>query len=563
MQSGACGSWRSGGGGGLRRLARSGGARVLCRALCTAVAVSAASAGAAQAAVPTTYQDFAYSTAVTSGPTADKPQSKLWYQDGSWWSLMLSPADNTVHIFELRTDHTWRDTGTVVDSRSASTGDALWDDATGKLYVASRAASSSAKLVRLSYNRTTRTYSIDAGFPVTITPGGSESITIAKDSTGKLWATYTRGNQVWVTHSTTSDTTWVAPFNPPVADPNVTSDDISSVITMRGKIGVMWSDQLSQSFRFVTHTDGAPDTADGWGPLERPLAGTRLADDHINIKNIVSDADGRIFAAIKTSLGDDPSDPTTGALIVLLERSSAGVWTPHTFSTVADDQTRPMVLLDQTNQQIYVFATWPVGGGSIYYKSSPLSNISFGPGRGTKFITWTGARIDNASSTKQPVSAATGMVVLASDAPNFRYYHAEMSLGASAPSDTTAPSVPTGLRATVASSTRVDLAWSASTDNVGVTGYRVFRNGAQIGTPATTSFSDTTAAPGTTYNYTVAAVDAAGNASVQSAGVPATTPGGQTTSGVTLHGSSFAANLTASSLTIPAPAGAQPGDVEV
>jgi len=91
----------------------------------------------------------------------------------------------------------------------------------------------------------------------------------------------------------------------------------------------------------------------------------------------------------------------------------------------------------------------------------------------------------------------------------------------------------------------------------------VFRNGAQIGTPATTSFSDTTAAPGTTYNYTVAAVDAAGNASVQSAGVPATTPGGQTTSGVTLHGSSFAANLTASSLTIPAPAGAQPGDVEV
>ena len=282
----------------VQRIAGSRRRRMLRRAFCTGVALSAVYAGAAQAAVPTTFQDFAYSSSVTSGPTADKPQSKLWYQDGSWWSLMLSPADNAVHIFELRADHTWRDTGTVVDSRASSTGDALWDEATGKLYVASRASSSSAKLIRLSYASATRTYSVDAGFPATISPGGSESITIAKDSTGKLWATFTRQNKVWVTHSTTSDTTWTAAFNPPVADPNITSDDISSVITMQGKIGVMWSDQLSQSFRFVTHTDGAPDTAAGWGPLERPLAGTRLADDHINLKNIVSDADGRIFAAV-------------------------------------------------------------------------------------------------------------------------------------------------------------------------------------------------------------------------------------------------------------------------
>ena len=121
---------------------------------------------------------------------------------------MLSPSDNLVHIFELRADHTWRDTGTVVDNRSNSTGDALWDGATGKLYVASRAPSSAARLVRLSYNAATRTYAVDGGFPVAISPGGSESITIAKDSTGKLWATYTRQSQVWVTHSTTSDATW-------------------------------------------------------------------------------------------------------------------------------------------------------------------------------------------------------------------------------------------------------------------------------------------------------------------------------------------------------------------
>jgi hypothetical protein len=390
--------------------------------VCLALTLSALLGGAAQAALSTTYQDFFY-TSVTSNPTADKPQSKLWFQDGAWWSLMLSPSDNVVHIFELRADHTWRDTGTVVDDRSNSMGDALWDGDANKLYVASRAASSPARLVRLSYSPTTRSYSVDAGFPVNISPGGSESITIAKDSTGKLWATFTRQSQVWVTHSTTSDTSWTAPFNPPVGDTAITSDDISSVVTMRGKIGVIWSDQLSQSFRFVTHVDGAPDTADGWGALEKPLAGTRLADDHINIKNIVSDDDGRLYAAIKTSLGDDPTDPSTGALVALLVRTNAGDWSSHTFGTLADDHTRPMVLLDETNRQIYLFATWPVGGGSIYYKTSPMNDISFPSGRGTEFMTWPGARIDDASSTKQPVNARSGIVVLASDRYAFRYYH--------------------------------------------------------------------------------------------------------------------------------------------
>jgi chitodextrinase len=94
---------------------------------------------------------------------------------------------------------------------------------------------------------------------------------------------------------------------------------------------------------------------------------------------------------------------------------------------------------------------------------------------------------------------------------------------APAPTDTTAPSVPTGLAATPAS-TQVSLAWNASTDDTGVAGYRVRRNGTQIATPVTRSFVDTGLTTATTYTYTVAAVDAAGNVSNQSPGVSATTP---------------------------------------
>jgi glucose/arabinose dehydrogenase len=98
--------------------------------------------------------------------------------------------------------------------------------------------------------------------------------------------------------------------------------------------------------------------------------------------------------------------------------------------------------------------------------------------------------------------------------------------------DLAPPSVPTGLAAMAASSTAVDLTWTASTDDVGVAGYRIYRDGAQIGTSAATAYADAGLAPAETYTYAVAAYDAAGNASAQSATASATTraaPGPDTT----------------------------------
>ena len=57
--------------------------------------------------------------------------------------------------------------------------------------------------------------------------------------------------------------------------------------------------------------------------------------------------------------------------------------------------------------------------------------------------------------------------------------------------DTTPPSVPTNVTATATSATAITIAWTASTDNVGVAGYKIFRAGNQIGTSVTTTYSDT------------------------------------------------------------------------
>ena len=92
--------------------------------------------------------------------------------------------------------------------------------------------------------------------------------------------------------------------------------------------------------------------------------------------------------------------------------------------------------------------------------------------------------------------------------------------------DTTPPSVPTGLTGTAASSTQINLSWTASTDDVGVAGYTVYVNNVALTTTTATSFQHTGLTPGATYSYQVSAFDAAGNNSAPTAAVSVRTSKG-------------------------------------
>jgi chitodextrinase len=90
-------------------------------------------------------------------------------------------------------------------------------------------------------------------------------------------------------------------------------------------------------------------------------------------------------------------------------------------------------------------------------------------------------------------------------------------------SDATPPSTPTNLSATGVSSSEIDLSWNAATDNVGVTGYKIFASGVFIATTSGMTYKSTNLVAGATYSYNVAAYDAAGNTSPQSTSANATT----------------------------------------
>lgn len=421
-------------------------ATLLACAVATLGAVAVPTAEAATSDVGYQGPSFAGVTA----PTAEKPESKLWFNDGRWWASMFAPASGTWHIFYLdraSTPETWVDTGTAIDNRANTLSDTLWDN--GKLYVAShvKAASSTtsqtgqpSRLYRYSYDATSKTYSLDAGFPTAINNVSSETLTLDRDSAGRLWTTWTQGAQVMANVTSTGDQ-WGTPIVLPVSfATGLDPDDISTIVAFAGKIGVMWSSQSNSAVYFSFRNSADP--VNTWSPtVAVTVPGSGQADDHLNIKQLQADAAGRVFAVIKTSLDKAGA---TAPQIVVVGRSSTGGWSRATFGTVADCHTRPILMLDSTNNLVRIYATAPDTGcsftgaaGTIFEKTSPMSSLSFTSGRGTPVIRDAASlNLNNASSSKQTVNAASGVVVLASNDVTKRYWFSDESLGStvSAPS---------------------------------------------------------------------------------------------------------------------------------
>jgi len=373
---------------------------------------------------------FKPTEACPAGPTAAKTQSKLWFNDGAWWGILFDGSSEEYHIYRYDgATEGWSDTGTLVDGRNTSRADILWDNP--HLYVVGAGTEAglkrdSARFLRYTYEPSTERYSLDEGFPVTITEGGTEAISVAKDTTGNLWATYTQGGEqrrVYVTHTLGGDASrWVDPFVPPLRGTTVSSDDVSGIVAFGSRIGLMWANQYDESGNsgvyFATHRDGEPD--DAWRS-DNPVLKPEMANDHINLK---ADSEGRIFAATKTRRDriDRDMDAPYGVLWV---RDRDGTWTSHVYSRVRDFYTRSLVLIDQERRRLYIFATSPTcSGGKIYYKGTDLDDISFEDGRGTLFMQGAeGMKIGDATSTKQNLDGDVGAMVVASSTTGRYYYN--------------------------------------------------------------------------------------------------------------------------------------------
>lgn len=377
-----------------------------------------------------TFRDHLFDPKTVPSPTASKSQSKLWFAHGAWWGLLHEAVTDELHIYRLESDGSrWLDTGTLVDERPLARGDAL---AVGdQLYVATagrRARPADAvRLVRFTFGD--GAYRLDPDFPIPLSESGVESVVLVRDTKERLWITYTFERRVWVRASEGDDHHWGPAFTPAVQGTTVALDDIAALVSFGDAIGLMWSNQDVDMVLFSVHRDADP--VDTWSAVEVVSRGEKQPDDHINMK---ADADGRVYAALKTSLDTLPNANPLAPQIVLAIREGDGDWRENVVARLKDRHTRPIVLIDEQRREVYVVATSPANGGAIYYKRSSLDNVSFETGLGSLLVGGAAdLKISNATSSKQSLRFDSGLVVLASDNSTARYVHGVLKTGGTGP----------------------------------------------------------------------------------------------------------------------------------
>ncbi|WP_125185387.1 T9SS type A sorting domain-containing protein [Botryobacter ruber] len=301
--------------------------------------------------------------------TADKPQSKVWSYDGKHWAVLANEAGT--HVWRL--DGTsWTKVLTIASSTSPRADCKVVDNVVHILLF--RGSSADSYLLSLEYVPGLQTYKLWSRRPEKIDlplQEGVETATMDIDGTGRMWIAHDGKHDVYVQWSDPPYKTWSAPIT--IAT-GITDDDISGIIAMPDKIGVLWSNQNTKRFGFKTHANGAAPTA--WSADEVPASqsaldvGKGMADDHLNMAVA---SDGTLYCAVKTSY-DEPGYPK----LALLVRRPQGTW-DDLYRITSTEGTRPIVLLNETFGKMKVVYTSAERGGRLVYRESALSKIAFSP----------------------------------------------------------------------------------------------------------------------------------------------------------------------------------------
>jgi hypothetical protein len=497
------------------RRTRGLGLLVVAVALATGGVTAATAETATQ---PQTFQGSGYSPAYTDPPTGGENQSKLWFHADAWWALLVEPTGRSVRVFELMPDHTWRPTSAVVNADAGDVGDALRDG--DAVHVATRSSDASLFYVNLSFDAAARDYRVAAPVLVTTRNSGSPP-TIAKDAAGALWVGYATSTNVVVIPSTDGGLTWGRVTTLATGGPGGALE-AGALVSYDDRVGMLWSDQATGSFRFASHRAGEDPTA--W-TQEVAVSGPNVADNHVRLGRIPGAEGDTLVAVVKTAHGDPIGNPAAGQIAVLV-RAPGGQWSSHPVSSVEDGLNDPILQVDLATRTLHVLASY---NDSIISKTSSLDTIAFPPGTGTTLVNGTGHQLSNPTGTKDPVDGRSGLVVLASDWHSQTYRHAELPLGppAADPGDQVPPTSPPTVQAQVFSSESVALSWTAASDGdrwvpaargVPVAGYVVARDGVELATVTSTGMRDQLPAVPETEDprviqYSVTAVDASGNRS--------------------------------------------------
>ena len=363
--------------------------------------------------------------------TAHKPQSKLWYAEGSWWAAL--PDERGVRLWEFNGSD-WSAAGdpevlsgttsqTQCDvvvrqnmlviltvepiPRSGPTPQQGLDDQS--------AGAASVHAFRFENGR----YRLLEDFPIHLDlPGRARTMTADIDTAGRIWIGYVQestGNVLarWLEPTRSAGDGAPRLSEPVVLAGGTDNEDICSVLAFSAQIGVMWSDENADAFFFRTRRD--VDDPHDWQAAEMVAQGGGVGDNHINL---ATESNGRIWAVTKDSVDR----------FTLRRRNSAGRW----------DLAVPVLPSGRIGTRPIVVVAEELGTGYVAYTHWPSTvwdRVSRKPHtiRMREFILDTGVMgretrvlageraFNNVTSTKQPADAESGLLIAAGDRTRVGY----------------------------------------------------------------------------------------------------------------------------------------------
>jgi len=332
--------------------------------------------------------------------TGEKPQSKVWFHDDSWWAVL--PNANGAKLWQLM-DTEWVNVLHLSDSTNVMADVRTIANVTHILLF----NKCNSELISVEYNTDKKRYQIWSKRHDAVKiklEKVSETATIDVDLSGRMWLASDDQSEIHVRWSDSPYDVW---SKPKTLASGISPDDICALTSFPdGSVGVLWSNQITKRYGFRIHKLNAD--PENWLADEIPASGSAIswkngmADDHLNFAVA---SDGTLYAVVKTSY-----DTEGYPLIALLVRQPSGKW--DKLYNVDDEGSRGVVLLDEEEECIMVVY-------SSYKDNQIICKTS-----GTKIVSFSGRhilmdgihekeKINNVTSTKQNFN--NEIVIMASE----------------------------------------------------------------------------------------------------------------------------------------------------
>ncbi|HEY4289271.1 MAG TPA: hypothetical protein VGN00_19355 [Puia sp.] len=364
-------------------------------------------------------------------PTADKPQSKLWYQGNNWWALL--PRSSGPSLWQ-RTATGWIEHPEVNKTLQKIPGRAdVWAEKDAVTAVG--VSPDSLVVFRLqgghagAPGREPSTHNADAQqwktrVLATLKPPVKEDIetaTIAKDSKGEWWVAADGSTSIYVWHST-DGLTWSKAV---LLKTGVSKDDICTITAIKDAVMVIWSNQKDEAVQCREHRDGHAEN--DWGRETNVEIGHKTADDHLHTART---PDGTVWLVTKNS-ADSNFYPQ---LVLRVRHPLDGSWSnfPYAPRTPQAEPSRPTIIAAPGGALLEAHTIYDktdrYKGRIVFARIDTTANgilthqqILIQPDQQLHAI------VNNCTMSKAPFPAGAPWIVLASDGQG-RVYEADLKL---------------------------------------------------------------------------------------------------------------------------------------